>query len=122
MVQQQQVANLSSWRPVSVQHHWLTNDIQVRFATILTVDQHRDNDVQCGIIVTFGSEMQVREVSLQVEDMDGINLNGKDSLGILQRAIENGERKMGRREEGRERYEEYVKRMSEKKEKRLRRE
>ncbi|KAF9591414.1 hypothetical protein IFM89_004112 [Coptis chinensis] len=113
-----QAANFSSWRPVSVQRHWLTNEVQVRFATILGVDQV--TDVQCGIIVTFGGEMQVREVSLQVENMDGINLNGKDSLGILEKAIQSGERKKGRREEARERYEEYVTRMRERKEKKLR--
>lgn len=113
--QQQQAANLSSLRPVSVQRHWLTNDIQVKFATILS-------DVQCGITVMFGSGMQVREVSLQVEDMDGINLNGKESLGILRAAMEQGERRKGRKEESKERYEEYLRNMRERRDRNLRRE
>ncbi|KAL5721123.1 hypothetical protein ACHQM5_013721 [Ranunculus cassubicifolius] len=114
-----QAANLSSWKPVSVTRHWLTNDIQVRFATILSVD--KETEVQCGILVSFGIDMQVKEMSLQVEDMDGVNLNGKDSLGILMRGIENGERKMGWRE-GKLRYEEYLRKMIERKERNLRRE
>ncbi|KAF6165835.1 hypothetical protein GIB67_012732 [Kingdonia uniflora] len=108
--------------PVSVQRHWLTSEIQVRFATILVGDRGGSTEfVQCGIIVTFGgSDMHVREVSLQVEDMDGINLNGKDSLVILQRAIESGERKKGRREEKKERYGEFLRMKRERKERNLR--
>ncbi|OVA10042.1 hypothetical protein BVC80_1751g217 [Macleaya cordata] len=123
-------ANFSSWRPVSVQRHWLSGEIQVRFATILGGAGQTDNTtelVQCGILVAFGGcedgDMIVREVSLQVEDMDGINLNGKDSLEILQVGIERGERKKGKsREERKDKYEKYLKMKTEREEMKLRRE
>ncbi|KAJ8630493.1 hypothetical protein MRB53_023816 [Persea americana] len=100
-------ANLSSIRPVSVQRHWFSGKTQIRFATILGRGSHL---VQCGIVVTCegcegergGGGVQVREVCLQVEDMDGMNLNGEESLGILQMGME-GKRRRRREEEGRER-------------------
>ncbi|KAF8395421.1 hypothetical protein HHK36_019367 [Tetracentron sinense] len=119
-------ANLSSWRAVSVQRHWLSGEIQVMYASILAGDRRSSEFVQCGIVVTFGGceggEMQVREVSLLVEDMDGKNLTGEDSLVILQRALESRKGRKGRREEGRERYEEYVVMKRERKDRKLRRE
>lgn len=67
--------------------------------------------------------MQVREIYLQVEDMDGVNLNGKDSLVILQKAMEVGKRSKRRGgEEGKERYQDYLKLKGERKEMKLRRE
>ncbi|KAL5721172.1 hypothetical protein ACHQM5_013765 [Ranunculus cassubicifolius] len=104
-------ANLSSFHPVSVNQHWLTKDIQVNFATILSVAQ--EEDVKCEITVTFEENMDVCEVSMQIYDMDGICLNGQKSLGILQNAIERGERKNLTREKCRERYANYVKRTME---------
>ncbi|KAF8403339.1 hypothetical protein HHK36_011441 [Tetracentron sinense] len=119
-------ANLSSWRPVSVQRHWLSGEIQVMYASILAGERKSSEFVQCGIVVTFGGceggELQVREVSLQVEDLDGTDLTGKDSLVILQRGLESGKRRKGRREEGKERYEEYVEMKRERKERKLKRE
>ncbi|KAK9280680.1 hypothetical protein L1049_014378 [Liquidambar formosana] len=121
-------ANLSSLRPVSVQRHWLTGEIHVRYATILTVgDRNVSSEfVQCGVLVTcggkVGGEMHVREVSMVVEDMEGRNLNGEESLGILQGAIENGKRKKGKRGEEREAYEEYVEMKRERRERKQRRE
>ena len=63
-----------------------SDEVHARFALILggergTASEH----VQCGVVVTLGAgteggELQVREVSLQVEDMEGMHLNGKDSL------------------------------------------
>ncbi|KAL2509098.1 putative F-box protein [Forsythia ovata] len=83
------VVNLSSHKPITVQRHWLTGEVQVRFASILAADR---GHVQCGIVVTCGGseegEMQMREISLEIEDMDGMHINGKESLGILQRAME----------------------------------
>ncbi|KAK6139890.1 hypothetical protein DH2020_026367 [Rehmannia glutinosa] len=82
--------NLSSHKPVAAQRHWLTGEVQVRYASILAADHQ--GHVQCGIVVTCGEseggEMQVREVSLEIEDMDGTHLNGKDSLVFLQGALE----------------------------------
>lgn len=114
--------NLSSHKPVSVQRHWLSGEIQVRFASILASSWAC---VQCGIVVncggTEGGETQVREVSLEVEDMDGKHLNGRDSLVILQRAME-GKRGSGvnREEEARRRYKEFLMMRKEKRERKLR--
>lgn len=118
--------NLSSFKSVSVQRHWLTGEVQVRFTSILAVDQKRGH-VQCEIVVTCAGsevgEMQVREVSLEVEDMDGTHLNGRESLVILQRALE-GKRGNGanRAEIGRKRYKEFLDTRRERKDKKLRRE
>ncbi|XP_042511799.1 probable F-box protein At2g36090 [Macadamia integrifolia] len=122
-------ANLSSWKPVSVQRHWLSGEIQARFATILAGDRKSTEFVQCGVVVTCGAceggeMMQVREIYLQVEDMEGMNLNGMDSLGILRKAMrgEGGKRMKRRGEEGKQRYEEYLRLQTERKERKLRRE
>ncbi|THG04150.1 hypothetical protein TEA_015491 [Camellia sinensis var. sinensis] len=117
-------ANLSSQKAVSVERHWLTGRVQVQFASILAGGNRRGPTselVQCGIVVSCGggSEegagmMQLREVSLLVEDMDGMLLTGKDSLVILHNALE-GKRKIKKREEeGRRRYREYLERKREK--------
>lgn len=113
--------NLSSHKPVSVERHWLSGEVQIRFASILwTPTGH----VQCGIVVTCGAshigEMQVIEVSLEMEDIDGMHLNGKDSLVILQRALE-GKKGKGRKrdEEMRRRYKEYLEMKRERKERKM---
>ncbi|CAB4317474.1 unnamed protein product [Prunus armeniaca] len=119
--------NLSSHRAVSVQRHWLSGEVHAWFASILPGEKGSASEqVQCGILVTCGEseggELQVREVSLQVEDMDGMHLNGRDGLVILQRALEGrkGRKKSRREEEGKKRYEEYLERKKERKEKKLR--
>lgn len=110
-----------------MKRHWLTGEVQVRYATVLGGDRTAGSEVvQCGIVVTCagreGGEMQVREVTLQVEDMEGRHLNGKPSLEILQQALENGRRKIGKEEEGKARYERYLEMTRERVERRLRRE
>ncbi|KAL2500505.1 putative F-box protein [Forsythia ovata] len=116
------VVNLSSHKPITVQRHWLTGEVQVRFASILAADR---GHVQCGIVVTCGGseegEMQMREISLEIEDMDGMHINGKESLGILQRAME-GKKGKGRNrvQEGQRRYKEYLEVKKERKERKVR--
>ncbi|KAL5545785.1 hypothetical protein UlMin_005472 [Ulmus minor] len=119
--------NLSSHKPVSVYRHWLSGEIQIRFASILAGGERGSSSefVQCGIVVTCkgseGGDLKVREVSLLVEDMDGMHLKGRESLVILQRALEGEKVKRGRRdEEGRKRYEEYLERKRERKERKVR--
>ncbi|PRQ44041.1 putative F-box domain-containing protein [Rosa chinensis] len=119
--------NLSSHTAVSVQRHWLSGEVHARFASILPGQRGTASEfVQCGIVVTCGAgseggELQVREVSLQVEDMDGMHLNGKDGLVILQRGLEGRKGRNGRRgEEGRRRYGDYLERKRERKEKKKR--
>ncbi|GAU16121.1 hypothetical protein TSUD_339920 [Trifolium subterraneum] len=114
--------NVSSVKPVSVHRHWLTGDVNVRFATVLHGGERGSATevTVCSLLVTLGGEMQVKEVCFQVEDMDGINLNGRDSLGILQRALVGGRERLRNEKEGKESYEEFVKRKMERKERKLR--
>ncbi|KAH7554116.1 hypothetical protein ACOSP7_028873 [Xanthoceras sorbifolium] len=111
--------NLSSQKAVRVQRHWLSGEVHVWFAWMLSGEE------QCGIVITCGGseggEMHVREVSLQVEDMDGMHLNGKESLVILRRGLEGKrENKRRRGEEGKRRYEEYLELRRIRKERKLR--
>ena len=119
--------NVSSQKPVSVQRHWLSGEVHVRFATILAGDHHRGSSsefVQCGVVITCGGSqgrgVLIKEMSLQAEDMDGIHLNGKESLVILQRAMEGKKGIKRREEEGRKRYQEFLERKKETKEMKLR--
>ncbi|CAK9323019.1 unnamed protein product [Citrullus colocynthis] len=114
--------NLSSYQPVSVQRHWLSGEVHVQFATVLGGERGTAAEcVKCGIAVTCGGweggNLQVREVNLQVEDMDGTFLDGKDSLVILERAMEGTK---GKRE--RKKLEEFMEKKKERKEMKVRRE
>lgn len=122
-------ANLSGRGPVSVVRHWLTGEIQLRYATIMdgpastTATEH----VQCGMTVTCGGEdgdaVHVREVGLHVEDMEGRHLSGQESLVVFRNAIEGGKRKKENRVgEGKERFEEFLLKRREMREKKQRRE
>ncbi|KAF5744897.1 F-box protein [Tripterygium wilfordii] len=114
-------ANISTGKPVFVQRHWLTGEVQVRFGSIMVGEGRRGSEtefVDCGVVVTWGGkeggELHVSEVSMVVEDMEGRNLNGRDSLVILQDALDAGKRRKVRSgKEGKERYEEYVERKRE---------
>ncbi|XP_007027856.2 PREDICTED: probable F-box protein At1g60180 [Theobroma cacao] len=121
--------NISSQRPVAVHPHWLSRELQVKFAAVVAGGESETATelVQCGVVVTCGvsagGEMHVTEVSLQVEDMDGMFLNGRDSLVILKKGLE-GERGKRKKREA-ERKQEFLKfseRKRERKEKKLRRE
>lgn len=121
--------NLSSHRPVSVQRHWLSGEVHVRFASVLAPAGERGSStesVTCEVVVTCGGSQggewfQVGEVCLIVEDLEGMQLKGKDSLVILQRALEGKRGNSGRRVmEGRNRYEEYLERKRERKERKAR--
>ncbi|KAL2557352.1 F-box protein [Forsythia ovata] len=117
--------NVASMTPVETRLHWLTEDIQLRFATVLPAGRCGEDLVQCGVVVTCGGkeggELQVREVTLQVEDMEGKILNGNDSLGILHEAME-GERKKSNRDIERESYEKFLKTKVQYRERKQRRE
>lgn len=127
-------ANVSSRMPVSVQRHWLTGEIQLRYATIMAGQMSSSSSsssseldlVQCGVVVTLGGkeggEVNVREVSMQVEDMEGKHINGRDSLVILKAAMESGKRKKETPGEGKERFEEYMEMKRERRERKQKRE
>lgn len=117
-------ANFSSLRPVSVEQHWLTREIVVKYATILASNQLGSSEyVECKVMVTCGGveggRLHVREVCMQMEDMDGKYLNGKESLEILINSIEHGKRKKG---DGREGYEQYLEMKRRRTERKTRRE
>nr|GMD67327.1 F-box protein At2g27310 [Ipomoea batatas] len=104
--------NISSLKPENIRRHWLTGDIKIRFGTVISGGEITGKELaQCSVIAMCegkeGGELHVREVSMQVEDMDGKTMNGKDSMVILQDAME---RKRKKREEGeaKERYKEFV--------------
>lgn len=96
--------NISSLNPVSVKRHWLTGELKIRYSTVMNsvTGAGACELVQCGIVVTCegkeGGELHVREVSMQIEDMDGKVLCGKDSLVILQGVIEGGRKKRNENE------------------------
>ncbi|KAH7838254.1 hypothetical protein Vadar_024067 [Vaccinium darrowii] len=117
-----QAANFSSLRPVSVTRHWITADVQVRYATILL------DSFLCTVVVTCGADvLQPKEVSFHVEDMEGRNLSGRESLEILEEVMESGQRRKkggNERRDEREMYMDFVRmkeEMSERKQRRERR-
>ncbi|XP_002523850.2 F-box protein At2g27310 [Ricinus communis] len=108
---QKRAMNLSSKRAVSVQRHWLTGEVLVKFATILAGIKGSEKEyVECEMVVTCGGkegeEVRVRDVSMRMDDMEGRSLTGKDSLVILNGAMERGERRKG--EDGKERYKDFL--------------
>ncbi|KAJ9558724.1 hypothetical protein OSB04_013338 [Centaurea solstitialis] len=114
--------DLSSVRPVSVQRNWLTGDIELTFAVVVSSEETFDH-VSCNILVTCGvkegGELHVSGVSLTVLDVDGKCLSGKDSMVILQGlavAPRRGRKHGHGGGEERERYEEYVQRRRERNE------
>ncbi|CAI9774555.1 unnamed protein product [Fraxinus pennsylvanica] len=120
---QKRAVNVASTTPVETRQHWLTEDIRLRFTTVMP--SGGGDFVQCGVVVTCGGkdgeELQVKEVTLQVEDMDGKILNGSDSLGILHDAMD-GERRKSNRDIERESYEQFLKMKLQYRERKQRRE
>ncbi|KAF5730833.1 hypothetical protein HS088_TW19G00433 [Tripterygium wilfordii] len=123
-------ANMSTRRPVFIR--WPCNTagvVQLHYTTIMAGDGRAGSKVElvkCKLVVTCSGvdegEVKVEEVSMQMKDMEGRRLNGRDSLVILLEALENGTRKKSKREEMKEMYEDYVKRKKERKEMKRRRE
>ncbi|KAK9058188.1 hypothetical protein SSX86_023028 [Deinandra increscens subsp. villosa] len=114
--------NLSSVKPVSVQRNWLTNDIELTFAVVFTVNGN--GYVSCNVQITCGvnggsGELTVSGAGLTVLDVYGKCLSGKDSMVILQ-GLAVGMRRRGGGEGWRERYDEYIQVRRERNEKRER--
>uniref|UniRef100_A0A7N1A5Y0 F-box domain-containing protein n=1 Tax=Kalanchoe fedtschenkoi TaxID=63787 RepID=A0A7N1A5Y0_KALFE len=108
-------ANMSSLFPVSVQRHWMTNNVHVRFETIVAGLGGGSAFAQCSIEVTLVGRKEeegfVRagmEVKMVVEDMEGRSVSGEESLLILGMAVESGERRRVRRGDEQERYRDYM--------------
>ncbi|XP_061347740.1 probable F-box protein At2g36090 [Gastrolobium bilobum] len=119
--------NVSSWKAVSVRRHWLIREVEVQFGTVVSGERGTASEAAlCSAVVTWGGaeggEMHVREMSLQMEDMDGIQLNGRDSLVILQRALEGKRGRARNEDEGysySNGYREFMKRKKERKVKKV---
>lgn len=89
-------ANLASPRPVSVERRRTASWgelLQLRYATVVAGGE-------CAVVVTAvvtcggkrGGKAQVRDVSMEVEDMEGRKLSGDESLVILREAVGGGRR------------------------------
>ncbi|KAJ0968911.1 hypothetical protein J5N97_021788 [Dioscorea zingiberensis] len=89
--------NLSSWRPTLVERNWpLEGNVLMRFGCALPVDQHVQFDAaECVIELRFRvlgrpvakPVLRLVEVGLQVEDLDGMHVNGRGSLMVLHQAL-----------------------------------
>ncbi|KAI4382236.1 hypothetical protein MLD38_008224 [Melastoma candidum] len=112
-------ASVTSRRPVSVQRHWLTGEVQARYTAVIPGGgaEGTEREVVCIVAAVTcwpsegkeGAPVEVREVSLQVEDMEGKVVMGEGGLGAITGAMSEG-RKRSKGEEGEEvkrRYEEY---------------
>ncbi|XP_027348717.1 F-box protein At2g27310-like [Abrus precatorius] len=109
---EKRAVNVSSRRAVSVQRHWLTREVEVVYAAVMAGERERATEmVQCVVKVTccgkVGGELHVKEVNLMMEDTEGRHVSGKEALGILQSAMEFGERKSFDGVEAKERYEKF---------------
>ncbi|XWS31596.1 hypothetical protein CRYUN_Cryun23aG0089900 [Craigia yunnanensis] len=94
-----QAANLASWSPLSGQRHWPTDkDFVIRFGSVLPAkDILPCQVVECILIMKFrvihtegeGVEttLKLTELSMQLEDMEGAHVNGRNSLFILKEAL-----------------------------------
>ncbi|GMN48773.1 hypothetical protein TIFTF001_017938 [Ficus carica] len=94
-----QAANLASWSALGGQRHWPTDrDFVIRFGSILPAkDILPCQVVECilsmkfRVIHTEGNGVQttlkLTEVSMQLEDMEGSHVNGRNSLLILKEAL-----------------------------------
>lgn len=91
-----QAANLASWSPLGVQRHWPTeNDFLIRFGSILPAKGILPcRVVECALVMKFqiiNSESQtslkLTELSMQLEDMEGSHVNGRNSLLVLKEAL-----------------------------------
>ncbi|CAN8247074.1 unnamed protein product [Cochlearia groenlandica] len=116
-------ANISSRKAVLARRNWLTGDLEIKFSTVTA--EAGDKTAEVSTVVSCGSgeawkevdeevggEVHVKDVRLQVEDIEGKCMNGKDSLVILQGLL-GGKRSVKEEEdddgdERRGRYEEYV--------------
>ncbi|XP_027350596.1 probable F-box protein At2g36090 [Abrus precatorius] len=94
-----QAANLASWSPLGGQRHWPTDkDFVIRFGSVLPAkDILPCQVVECILIMKFRvvhteedgfqTTLKLTELSMQLEDMEGAHLNGRNSLQILKEAL-----------------------------------
>ncbi|CAA0836020.1 F-box protein [Striga hermonthica] len=85
-------ASVASRRAVVARRHWLTGDLQLRYAVV--VDAGGGRLAECAVAVACrcggGGGMRVVEVSMQVVGVEGRVLAGMEGLGVIQAAMEAG--------------------------------
>ncbi|KAL3619074.1 hypothetical protein CASFOL_036644 [Castilleja foliolosa] len=100
--------NVASGKAVEARWQYLTEDMDLRYATV--VDGGGGEVVQFHVEVNcggdYGGDLMVREVRLEIEDVDGRVLTGLESLGIIEAAME-GERRRVSGEMEKEIYERF---------------
>ncbi|CAM0873253.1 unnamed protein product [Alopecurus aequalis] len=93
--------NMSSWHPLGGQRHWPTDsDFALRFGSFLPAKEVLPCQVaKCILLMKFrvtstGSEvagepstLALTELNMQIEDMEGVHLNGHHSLLVLKEAM-----------------------------------
>ncbi|CAI9781417.1 unnamed protein product [Fraxinus pennsylvanica] len=83
--------NVASSKAVETRRNWLKEEMQLRYSTVIAGVEEGEL-VQCVVVVTCGgkegTELDLKEVSMQVEDMEGDIVTGIDSLVILLVAME----------------------------------
>lgn len=94
-----QAANLASWSPLGGQRHWPTDkDFVIRFGSVLPAkDILPCQVVECILSMKFRvvhteeegvqTTLKLTELSMQLEDMEGAHVNGRNSLLILKEAL-----------------------------------
>ncbi|GLJ55204.1 hypothetical protein SUGI_1184560 [Cryptomeria japonica] len=90
-----QAGNLSSWSPLIGQKHWSSDkDSVICFGSILPAENILSCKVvqckfvmKCRVSQTDHSNLKITELSMQLEDIMGARVNGRNSLLILQRAL-----------------------------------
>ncbi|KAK6163677.1 hypothetical protein DH2020_000541 [Rehmannia glutinosa] len=116
--------NVASRKAVEARRHWLTADMQLRFAVVVAAGD-AGVMVECGVVISCrgeeGGQVRVREVSMQVESMEGKILNGMDGLGVLEAAMAEQRRKSDSKTE-RDIYERFLKMKAQCRERKQRRE
>lgn len=93
--------NLTSWHPLSGQRHWPTDaDFVLRFGSVLPAKEVLPCQVaECILLMKFRvtgmggeeagepSTLALTELSMQIQDMGGVHLNGRCSLLLLKEAL-----------------------------------
>lgn len=93
--------NLSSWHPLGGQRHWPTDtDFVLRYGSVLPAKEVLPCQVaKCILLMKFrmtstGNEetgepstLALTELNMQIEDMEGVHLNGHRSLLVLKEAL-----------------------------------
>ncbi|KAH7437613.1 hypothetical protein KP509_05G080700 [Ceratopteris richardii] len=96
-----QLVNLSSWRPLGGRRHWPTdNSFSLHFGSILPGPQSSSCKLaRCKLMLNcelqssppdglaVKNNLILTELSLQLEDMTGVHLNGKQSMKTLSMAL-----------------------------------